>query len=278
MSDRQDKIQEGLRTSIIPVMAKDYGLEPTVLELTLQSLMPEKGTWELFTQFLFMAKHYKLNPITREIFPLIVKGRMVCVVSVDGWSNLINQHPMADGIIFHDIVDAKGELTAITCSIYRKDRKHPIEVTEYMKECRQTHEKGTPWDKWPNRMLRHKALIQCARYAFGFAGIYDTDEAERIERGMMDITPPSPPEVPSPPPAEDAVVVEEPNGRLKEQLEKSIDVTKRLEDWDARLHSSTFEICEEIFTHEIDPAHERGEISEAQREVLVAIVMEKPAA
>jgi len=29
-------------------------------------------------------------------------------------------------------------------------------------------------------MLRHKALIQCARLAFGFAGIYDQDEAERF--------------------------------------------------------------------------------------------------
>jgi hypothetical protein len=29
-------------------------------------------------------------------------------------------------------------------------------------------------------MLRHKALIQCARLAFGFAGIYDEDEATRI--------------------------------------------------------------------------------------------------
>ncbi|EIP6782236.1 hypothetical protein LTE40_000211, partial [Escherichia coli] len=28
--------------------------------------------------------------------------------------------------------------------------------------------------------LRHKAMIQCARLAFGFAGIYDKDEAERI--------------------------------------------------------------------------------------------------
>jgi hypothetical protein len=29
-------------------------------------------------------------------------------------------------------------------------------------------------------MLRHKAMIQAARIAFGFAGIYDEDEAQRI--------------------------------------------------------------------------------------------------
>lgn len=34
-------------------------------------------------------------------------------------------------------------------------------------------------------MLRHKAMIQGARLAFGFVGIYDQDEAERIvERDM----------------------------------------------------------------------------------------------
>jgi len=32
-------------------------------------------------------------------------------------------------------------------------------------------------------MLRHKATIQAARYAFGFSGIVDQDEAERIAGG-----------------------------------------------------------------------------------------------
>jgi hypothetical protein len=39
-------------------------------------------------------------------------------------------------------------------------------------------------------MLRHKAMIQCARLAFGFAGIFDQDEAERIVE--RDITPTKP--------------------------------------------------------------------------------------
>jgi hypothetical protein len=66
---------------------------------------------------------------------------------------------------------------AITAIIYRKDRSHPIRITEWMKECARSTE---PWRQSPLRMLRHKALIQCARVAFGFAGIYDPDEAERI--------------------------------------------------------------------------------------------------
>ncbi len=41
-------------------------------------------------------------------------------------------------------------------------------------------------------MLRHKAMIQCARLAFGFTGIYDQDEAERIvenDKAPINVTP-----------------------------------------------------------------------------------------
>ncbi|MDY2948146.1 MAG: recombinase RecT, partial [Mannheimia varigena] len=64
-----------------------------------------------------------------------------------------------------------------TCRVYRKDRNRPVTVTEYMDECRRDTQ---PWKSHPKRMLRHKAMIQCARLAFGFTGIYDQDEAERI--------------------------------------------------------------------------------------------------
>jgi hypothetical protein len=47
-----------------------------------------------------------------------------------------------------------------------------------------------PWKSHPKRMLRHKALIQAARIAFSFAGIFDQDEAERIvEAEVIDVTP-----------------------------------------------------------------------------------------
>ncbi len=74
---------------------------------------------------------------------------------------------------------------ACTCTMYRKDRAHKIEVTEYYRECRRD---TGPWTTHPARMLRHKAMIQCARVAFGFVGIYDEDEAERIIDGTHTVT------------------------------------------------------------------------------------------
>jgi len=169
---------EPARQSLIASMASEYQMEPKAFADTVRSTcMPANATNEEFAAFLMVAKQYGLNPVTREIYAFPKKGGGIQpIVGIDGWANLINSHSACDGITFEDKFDAKSNLTAIKCCIYRKDRKHPVEVTEYMEECKRPTE---PWTKWPARMLRHKALIQCARYAFGFAGIIDPEEAER---------------------------------------------------------------------------------------------------
>ena len=121
---------------------------------------------------MLVSAQYGLNPWTKEIYAFPDKNNgIVPVVGVDGWARIINEHPQFDGMEFEQ------DDESCTCIIYRKDRSHPIKVTEYMAECkRQTG----PWQSHPRRMLRHKAMIQCARLAFGYGGIYDQDEAERI--------------------------------------------------------------------------------------------------
>lgn len=124
------------------------------------------------TALLVVANQYGLNPWVKEIYAFPDKQNgIVPVVGVDGWSRIMNEHPQFDGI------DFEQDAESCTCIIYRKDRTRPIKVTEWMAECR----RGTgPWSSHPRRMLRHKAMIQCARLAFGFGGIYDQDEAERL--------------------------------------------------------------------------------------------------
>jgi len=124
------------------------------------------------TALCVVAQQYGLNPFTRELYAFPDRNNgIVPVVGVDGWSRIINDNPQFDGM------DFKQDEESCTCTIYRKDRSHPIVVTEYMTECKRD---VAPWKSHPRRMLRHKAMIQCARLAFGFAGIYDQDEAERI--------------------------------------------------------------------------------------------------
>lgn len=167
--------------SLIVRMANQYGIEPNKFYATLEkTILPsgKQATQEQVAAFLVVANHYGLNPFVKEIYAFPSQGGGVTpIVSIDGWLTLINRQPQLDGIEFKDHLNEQGSLTAVTAKIYRKDRQYPTEVTEYMSECR----RNTPtWSQWPARMLRHKAAIQCARYAFGFAGIYDPDEAERI--------------------------------------------------------------------------------------------------
>jgi len=167
------------RLSVIETVARQYHMEAGPFERTLRAtVIPEKCSREEFAAFLLVAKNYGLNPILREIYAFPKKGGGIQpIVGIDGWTAMINREPAFDGMSFADHMDDDGKLIAITCRMHRKDRAHPIEATEYMAECN----RGTEtWTKWPRRMLRHKAVIQCARYAFGFSDIVDPDEYDRF--------------------------------------------------------------------------------------------------
>lgn len=175
------------------------------------------------TALMVVANQYGLNPWTKEIYAFPDKNNgIVPVVGVDGWARIINNHPQFDGMDF-----AQDEETC-TCIIYRKDRSHPVKVTEYMAECRRSN--VGPWASHPKRMLRHKSMIQCARLAFGYGGIFDQDEAERIVENKLGIVVTEPAEIIDPQPfidmalaattdAEALAVWKEHNGKLAKQPE-----------------------------------------------------------
>lgn len=176
--------------SLVRTIAQRYGVEDNKLLATLKATAFHQGkgkegkpapadvTDEQMMALLVIADQYKLNPFTREIyaFPDSNKGGIVPIVSVDGWIRIINERPELSSIEF-EYSDDDVEDPWIACTIVRHDRAKPLTVREYGKEC---YRDTGPWNSHPRRMLRHKALIQCGRIAFGFGGIYDPDEAERI--------------------------------------------------------------------------------------------------
>lgn len=166
------------KRSLLGALAERYGMEPKAFEMTIRAtVMPAPHSDEEFAACCLVAHEHKLNPITKEIYFMRSKGGGIQpIVGVDGWVKKCNEHPAFNGMDFEDIQDPKGALHAIKCIIYRKDRDHQIIVTEYLSECK----RETPvWKQMQARMLRHRALIQCARIAFGFAGLMDPDEFEQ---------------------------------------------------------------------------------------------------
>lgn len=254
---------------LLEYMADKYSLNTEEFSKTVRATCGlSTATPEQFAAFLIVAKTYDLNPLLKEIYAFAGRGgAVVPIVSIDGWVNLINSNPQLDGFDFAWEHSDNGELISCTCTIYRKDRSHPVSITEYYQECKRDTD---PW-KMKHRMLRHKALMQAARYSFGFAGIYDEDEGRTIADGpsdsgpprasqpMRDITPPkqaqSVPADATPaeskiaaadgdtqPPEEDAVIWDETEERPKEKPHQiptaGLSINKWVEKYIAAVESS----------------------------------------
>lgn len=196
LKDDEGNFVPAQKLSLVAKFASKFGVEPEKMMSTLKAtaFKVDKDkppiTNEQMMALLIVADQYGLNPWTREIYAFPDKGGIVPVVGVDGWARIINQHPQFDGISFTQ------DDASCTCTIYRKDRVHPIVITEYLSEC--IRPSFQPWKSHPKRMLRHKAMIQCSRIAFGFAGIYDQDEAERIIEGEAERMPEAKPTIQRP--------------------------------------------------------------------------------
>lgn len=190
------------KRSLVHTYAAKMGVEPEKLLHTLkQTAFRQKNNEEISNEqmmaLLVVANRYDLNPFVKEIYAYPDKGGIVPIVGVDGWARMINNHPQFDGIEFEYAAEmAKLDADHKPCPawvkvrIFRKDRARPIEVTEFFDEVYRPPFEGTgrngayrvngPWQTHTKRLLRHKGMIQAARLAFGYTGLFDEDEAERV--------------------------------------------------------------------------------------------------
>lgn len=114
-------------------------------------------------QLLRMAIAHQLDPIKGDIDFIFYDDTQTWQVhiSLDGYCHLLNRHPEFDGIEFQEAKECiDGIPKWIECTIHRKDRSRPTTIREYFEEVRQ---EDPFWIKMPRRMLRLKALQQCAR-------------------------------------------------------------------------------------------------------------------
>ena len=187
--------------SLMTRIASRYGVDADKMAATLKATAfatPGKTiTNEQLMALCILADQYRLNPFTKEIYAFPDKGGIVPVVGIDGWVRIANEHPELDGFEYRYADETSGPKSTpvwIECIVHRKDREHPTVAREYLAECQRG---SAPWSSHPSRMLRHKATIQALRLAFGFAGIYDADEARDIVRNREPVTLSAAPELPA---------------------------------------------------------------------------------
>jgi phage recombination protein Bet len=177
--------KRGEQKSLVARFAGRLGVEPEKMLATLRATAFRTGkndppvSNEEMLALLVVAEQYHLNPFTKEIYAFRdQKGGIMPIIGVDGYVRLMQERPEFEGIQFKysDEGEPQEEMW-VEATITRKDRKVPFTVREYWAEC---HRDTGPWKTAPRRMLRHRAMVQCCRIAFGFGGVYQDDEAEAI--------------------------------------------------------------------------------------------------
>lgn len=168
MSQQQTQALIPMKASALSAMASRFEMEPKVLMDTLKNTVFKGATNEQLAALVIVANEHNLNPFTREIYAFPDKaGGIQAVIGVDGWIRIITTNPRFNGVEF--IVTDKE----CTCIMHVKEREFPVKITEYLDECKRNTE---PWRTYPRRMLRHKALIQAGRIAFGLGSLKDEDD------------------------------------------------------------------------------------------------------
>jgi len=167
------------KSSALAIMAGRLSVDPNKLLDTLKATCFKGASNEEMLALVAVSNRYGLDPLTKQIYAFPSKGGITPVVSVDGWLHILNSQPQFDGIEFHFEDGPDGKPASVTAVVYRKDRTHATKVTEYFAECFRPTE---PWRQFPRRMLRHKAVKEAVRVAFGISGITDEDEARDIAK------------------------------------------------------------------------------------------------
>lgn len=124
-------------------------------------------------RLLLACERLGLDPLAGEAYLARSLGNPAAppqvVLGLGGWLRLLGEHPAVCGVEFAEGPPSPGGLGLpawASCTIHRRDRSVPTTVREYMDECRGA---TGAWLTHPRRMLRHCALVQCARVAIGAA-------------------------------------------------------------------------------------------------------------
>ena len=190
MTKSQEMTTTAPQAGLLETFGMRYNVPAKLVRETLQkTAFPDAKNDSEFIAMLVVANEYRLNPFTKQIYAFSKNGKVTPVVSIDGWIKVINEQETLESIEFSYadkkvvIGSSKPCFEWVECSIERSDREKPITVREYFDEC---HMNTPPWNNSPKRMLRHRALIQAGRYAFGLS-FSDPDSAQRIQMGSDDV-------------------------------------------------------------------------------------------
>jgi phage recombination protein Bet len=176
---------------------------------TLRETVCRGATDAQFRMFVEVCRATTLNPFLREIWFVpqvgILAGR-------DGYLAIANRHPQFDGMETRVTRDEKNVPIKAVCTVWRKDRSHPIVCEAYYSEYRKS---SGVWSQYPSAMISKVAEVLALKRSFAINGVVTEEEigdqrgsreaaqavAESKISGEMPLTEPQPTPEPPPEPA-----------------------------------------------------------------------------
>jgi len=137
---------------------------------TLKDTVCKGATNAQFRMFAEVCKATGLSPWLREIWFVPGVGVMA---GRDGYLRVANEHPMFDGMETKVERDAQSKPVKATCSVYRKDRSHPITCEAYYNEYKKS---GNVWQTYPSAMISKVAEVLALKRSFSINGVVTEEE------------------------------------------------------------------------------------------------------
>lgn len=138
---------------------------------TIRQTVAKGATDAQLQMFLAVCKRTGLDPFLKEIW--YVPDRGTIMAGRDGYLRVANEHPMFDGMETRVERDSNNIPIKAICSVYRKDRSHPITCEAYYSE----YKKASPvWNQYPSAMISKVAEVLALKRSFSINGVVTEEE------------------------------------------------------------------------------------------------------
>ena len=154
--------------------------DPKLIE-TIKETVCKGATPAQFRMFLEVCRGTGLNPFLKEIYFVPSVGVMA---ARDGYLRVANQHPQFDGMETRVERDDKNIPIKAVCTVWRKDRGHPVIAEAYYNEYRKP---GNVWATYPSAMIAKVAEVLALKRSFAINGVVTEEEiGEQEPRGSKE--------------------------------------------------------------------------------------------
>lgn len=153
-----------------PELAVSRYDQPEMIQ-TIKQTVAKGATDAQLQMFLQVCKRTGLDPFLKEIWFVPEKG--IIMAGRDGYLRVANENPQFDGMETRVERDNNNIPIKAICSVYRKDRAHPITCEAYYSE----YKKSSPvWSQYPSAMISKVAEVLALKRSFSINGVVTEEE------------------------------------------------------------------------------------------------------